>query len=218
MRSLARYLALALLVSGLAMAADKVTKVPVHFAKGASSASLKGSFSGYDTVEYTVGARAGQTMTVAVTGSNNANFNVFAPGDVPGQSTAIGRGAVGDNWSDSLPANGTYTVQVYQMRASARRGSAVPYSIRIGISGGAAASTSSSGGSYSAARAACLKALAKQIGVAQSSLKITNVSEAQSGVQVDIAVPAQGRPAPWTCLSDARGRVQDVTYMGRDGE
>ena len=73
-----------------AVAADKVTTVPVKFAKGASSATMKGSFAGYDSVHYTLDARAGQTMTVTLAGSSNANFNVFAPGDAPGAATALG--------------------------------------------------------------------------------------------------------------------------------
>jgi hypothetical protein len=119
-------------VAWAAGAADQVTTVPVNFAKGASSATLKGSFSGYDSVQYTVAARAGQTMTVTTTGSGNANFNVFAPGDTPGQATALGAsGAKG--WTGTLPASGTYTVQVYQMRAQARRGDKVNYGITIAV-------------------------------------------------------------------------------------
>ena len=106
--------------------------MPVHFAKGASSATLKGSFSGYDSVHYTVAARAGQTMTVATTGSANASFNVFAPGDVPGQAAALGSNGP-KGWTGTLPASGTYTVQVYQMRASARRGAKVDYAITIAV-------------------------------------------------------------------------------------
>lgn len=113
-------------------AADKVTTVPVHFAKGASSATLKGSFSGYDSVQYTVGARAGQTMTITTTGSANANFNVFAPGDKPGEATALGSNGP-KGWTGTLPASGTYTVQVYQMRATARRGEKVDYGITIAV-------------------------------------------------------------------------------------
>lgn len=116
-----------------ALAADTVTTVPVQFAKGASSTAIKGSFKGYDTVLYTLSAKAGQHMKVGLTGSGNANFNLFAPGDKPGESTALGSGSVGQDWSGALPASGTYSVQVYQMRASARRGTKVDYSIHFGI-------------------------------------------------------------------------------------
>ncbi|MCJ1886513.1 hypothetical protein LNN38_16775 [Pseudomonas sp. LA21] len=117
----------------LALAADTTTTVPVHFAKGASSSVSKGSFKGYDTVLYTLSAKAGQKMTVGVSGSSNANFNLFAPGDKPGESTALGGGSVGQDWSGALPASGTYSVQVYQTRATARRGEKVNYSIHFKI-------------------------------------------------------------------------------------
>ncbi len=117
----------------VAGAADTVTTTPVQFSRGSSSATLSGSFSGYDSINYTLAARAGQSMRVSITGSGNANFNVFAPGDVPGAATALGSGAVGQDWNGRLPANGTYTVQVYQMRASARRGGKVPHRITFSI-------------------------------------------------------------------------------------
>lgn len=120
-----------------AHAADKVTTIPVHFTKGSHSATVKGSFAGYDAVHYTLAARTGQSMTVKISGSSNANFNVFAPGDQPGQSTAIGRGYVGGDWTGILPANGTYTVQVFQMRASARRGEKVAFTLQLAIDGAA---------------------------------------------------------------------------------
>ncbi|CAB3798724.1 hypothetical protein LMG28688_04789 [Paraburkholderia caffeinitolerans] len=116
-----------------ASAADKVTTEAVHFTQGASSATMKGSFSGYDSVQYTLSARAKQTLHVKIAGSSNANFNVFSPGDVPGAAQALGAGATGTDWRGELPADGQYTVQVYQMRASARRGAKVPYTITFDI-------------------------------------------------------------------------------------
>ena len=116
-----------------AQAADKVSVVPVQFAKGAHSAAVKGTFKGYDSINYTLVAKAGQTMTVNISGSSNANFNVFAPGAVPGQAEAMGTGYVGEKWQGSLPASGKYTIQVYQMRASARRGEAVPHTLSVSI-------------------------------------------------------------------------------------
>ncbi|CAJ1922422.1 TPA: g-type lysozyme inhibitor [Aeromonas hydrophila] len=116
-----------------AQAADKVTTVPVQFAKGAHSAQLKGSFTGYDTIHYTLVAKAGQTMTVKIGGSSNANFNVFAPGAQPGQAEAIGRNDGDGQWQGALPASGKYLIQVYQMRASARRGEQVPHTLAVSI-------------------------------------------------------------------------------------
>ncbi|QNF24545.1 g-type lysozyme inhibitor [Aeromonas hydrophila] len=104
---------LAVTMAAGAQAADKITTVPVQFAKGAHSAQLKGSFTGYDTIHYTLVAKAGQTMTVKIGGSSNANFNVFAPG--------------------ALPASGKYLIQLYQMRASARRGEQVPHTLAVSI-------------------------------------------------------------------------------------
>ncbi|MGN5149932.1 pre-peptidase C-terminal domain-containing protein [Aeromonas enteropelogenes] len=116
-----------------AQAADKITTVPVQFAKGAHSAQLKGNFSGYDTIHYTLVAKAGQTMTVNIGGSSNANFNVFAPGAIPGQAEALGRNDGNGQWQSTLPTSGKYLIQVYQMRASARRGEQVPHTLSVSI-------------------------------------------------------------------------------------
>ncbi|HAU4962987.1 TPA: g-type lysozyme inhibitor, partial [Aeromonas hydrophila] len=103
---------LAITMAAGAQAADKVTTVPVQFAKGAHSAQLKGSFTGYDTIHYTLVAKAGQTMTVKIGGSSNANFNVFAPGAQPGQAEALGSNDGNGQWQGALPASGKYLIQV----------------------------------------------------------------------------------------------------------
>lgn len=125
--------ALLALATTLAGAADKVTTTPVQFAKGTSSATLRGTVAGYDTVRYTVAARAGQTMTVTLGGSANANLNVYAPGVVPGQGEALGSTDETRRWTGTLPASGTYVVQVYQMRAQARRGEKAPHTLTVAI-------------------------------------------------------------------------------------
>ncbi|KHL74402.1 g-type lysozyme inhibitor [Pseudomonas putida] len=121
------------LTSSVCWGADKVSTIPVSFVKGANSAQVNGTIKGYDTVEYTLAAKSGQRMTVQITGNSNANFNVFAPGDQPGQSSALGSGGVSSDWTGALPASGKYKVQVFQVRASARRGEAVPYKISFRI-------------------------------------------------------------------------------------
>ncbi|MGL6504045.1 g-type lysozyme inhibitor [Aeromonas caviae] len=123
---------LAMMMAASVQAAAKVTTVPVHFAKGAHSAKVDGTFSGYDSINYTLVAKAGQTMTVDITGSHNANFNILAPGE-PGQTTTLGSGYVGAQWQGTLPKSGKYLIQVYQMRATARKGAKVPHSLSVGI-------------------------------------------------------------------------------------
>ncbi len=136
MKHVIAVLALACLLIGLAVSAsgaDQITTVPVHFAKGASSATQKGHFSGYDSVHYTLEAKAGQTLRVSVSGNSNANFNVYKPGDEPGAAEAIGSGGVATPWEGALPASGEYIVQVYQMRASARRGEKIDFSVQLAV-------------------------------------------------------------------------------------
>ena len=53
-------------------AADVPESRPVHFAKGASSATLKGSIKGYKIIDYRLRARAGQTMDVKLETSTGA--------------------------------------------------------------------------------------------------------------------------------------------------
>lgn len=117
----------------LADAADKVSTVPVQFAKGTSSFSTTHNLRGYDSVNYTLNAKASQSMRVSLTGSSNVGFNIYAPGDVPGVATALGNGSVGQEWNGVLPDSGTYTVQVYQVRAAARRGQQAAYGISFAI-------------------------------------------------------------------------------------
>jgi hypothetical protein len=67
-------------------------------------------------------------------------MNVFAPGN----DTAISLGAEDPyDFTVVLPATGRYKVQVYQMRASARRGETANYTLTVGVHGGATAATPS---------------------------------------------------------------------------
>lgn len=116
-----------------AAAADKVTTLPVQFAKGMQSFSTSHTLLGYDSINYTLDAKAEQSMRVSLSGSSNVGFNIYAPGDIPGVATALGSGSLGQDWNGILPASGTYTVQVYQVRAAARRGAQAAYAITFAI-------------------------------------------------------------------------------------
>jgi hypothetical protein len=121
-------------VSGLAFAADSIESRPIHFAKGASSATVKGSLKGDKIVDYQVGAKAGQTMSVTLkTGNAANNFNVLPPGS---KDVAIFIGSTsGNEWTGSLASDGKYTVRVYLMRSAARRNEMANYTLTVGIKG-----------------------------------------------------------------------------------
>ncbi|OYX78347.1 MAG: hypothetical protein B7Y82_03740 [Sphingomonadales bacterium 32-65-25] len=129
-------LATALASAGVAAAQQAV---PVTFAHGQNSATVTGSITGDQDRNYTVDARAGQTLTVSLKATRgSAEMNVWAPG---GDSAMSLGSADPSRFSAVLPANGRYRVQVYQMRAFARRGATASYALTIAITGrsGAAA-------------------------------------------------------------------------------
>lgn len=138
---------------GLALAAPSAAQqtVPVTFAKGKSSAVVTGSIKGDQDRTYTVDARAGQTITVTLKSTKgNAEMNVYAPGE----DAAISLGTTDPyKFTTVLPSTGRYRVQVYQMRAAARRGETASYNLTIAITGRGATASSDAlvpGTSYNA--------------------------------------------------------------------
>lgn len=132
-------IAFALVAAGSpALAAGPVETRPVHFAKGASSATLKGSLVGDQVIDFTLRARAGQTMTASLKTGNAANyFNVLPPGS---KDAAIFIGSTGgSDWTGKLEADGEYTVRVYLMRSAARRNERADFTLTLGITGSASA-------------------------------------------------------------------------------
>jgi hypothetical protein len=122
-----------------ALAADDIESRPLQFAKGTSSATVKGTLKGDKTIDYKLRAKAGQTMSVALKTSNAANyFNVLPPGST-GEAIFIGSTS-GNDWTGPLPADGEYTVRVYLMRSAARRNETADYRLTVGITGSQATS------------------------------------------------------------------------------
>lgn len=107
---------------------------PVQFKKGTSSATIEGSIKGGQTIDYTLRARAGQTMSVMLATKHGANyFNVLPPGSND-EALFVGSSA-GNEWTGVLPADGEYKVRVYLMRSAARRNEAANYTLKVGIAG-----------------------------------------------------------------------------------
>lgn len=107
----------------------------VSFKPGASSATLQGSIKGDESVDYVLGAKAGQAMTVTMKTAHGANsFNVLPPGS--DAAIAIGS-TLGNTWSGTLPVDGDYRIRVYLMRSAARRNEVATYTLTVGVTGSA---------------------------------------------------------------------------------
>ncbi|MFO1210082.1 MAG: SH3 domain-containing protein [Amaricoccus sp.] len=130
----------ALLLAGavlVAAGADTVRQERIEFAAGATSATVEGGLAGFESVQYAVAAAAGQVMTVGLEADNASTYvNVYRPGDVPGQSTALHIGPrQGNDWTARLRASGDYTVQVFLIRAAARRNETAQYKLTVAVAG-----------------------------------------------------------------------------------
>jgi hypothetical protein len=126
-------LVLAQSIAGTAVADAGIRQETVQFAKGASSAVIKGQLKGDTTVDYVVRAAAGQTLSVKLQKTNVQNyFNVLPPGSM---GNAMFVGDSGENYTGVLPADGGYIVRVYLMRPAARRGETSNYTLTIGVTG-----------------------------------------------------------------------------------
>jgi len=103
-------LALALALIGAAAAATGPRQEKVQFAKGASSAVIKGHLKGDADVDYVVRAAVGQTLSVTLKETNPQNyFNVLPPGS---KGSAMFVGDTGEDYTAMLPSDGTATVDI----------------------------------------------------------------------------------------------------------
>jgi hypothetical protein len=130
-------------LGSMAQAADVRTN-HVHFARGASAATLHGHVVGRDSVHYLLAVRAGQMLRVVLHGGDGAvAFNVFEPGHVPGRDGALYVGEHnGPRMEVRTAHDGEYLIQVFLNRAAARRGERANYSLDIAVTGGAAQAAS----------------------------------------------------------------------------
>lgn len=132
-KSLLVMAAIALTALASAAPAQDARREVVHFASGTSSTVLKDKITGYESVEYVLGAAAGQTMAVSMQSDNaSAYFNVIPPAS--DEAMFVGSTS-GDTFSATLHANGDYVIQVYLMRNAARRNEVAQFSLSVEISG-----------------------------------------------------------------------------------
>lgn len=105
----------------------------VSFAKGASSAAIKGSIRGDQSRAFLIKVRAGQTMKVKLVTSNaSANFNITAPGAA--EALFIGSTS-GTTFQGVIPSSGDYRIDLFLMRNAARRNETANFTLTIGATG-----------------------------------------------------------------------------------
>ncbi len=123
------------LVMAPSFAQSDIVKHPVQFAKGRTGTTIKGSVTGDQTVDYTLRAAAGQTMTVKLTGGSTVYHNVLLPGST-GEALFVGS-RDGERSTTTLPASGEYTIRVYQMGNAKSSGKRSNFTLDVAVDGGA---------------------------------------------------------------------------------
>ena len=119
--------ALIALATATAFARDDIRTERVHFKPGASSATIKGSIKGYQTVDYVLEVSEGQQMNVSMATDNlSSYFNILPPGEGD-VATFIGSTS-GNQYEGTLPTSGTYKNPcLYDAQCRApRRGGELP--------------------------------------------------------------------------------------------
>lgn len=132
LRSILIVLALALpLLTGAAEAQDTRTE-RVEFARGESSARVKGRVKGQDVAEYRIDARAGQEMAILLLPERpGVIFDLLPPGG--GKVLATGGNDQGGPVRVVLPESGDYRLRVHLTKAAARKGTRVSYRLEISV-------------------------------------------------------------------------------------
>jgi len=105
----------------------------VRFAPGATSATVSGSVTGYNSKRYVVGAKAGQVLNIDFRPSKSVlYYNVLKDGELLRNSSVEGN----DKWSKTLSTDGDYVIDVYLMSAEARYGTKATFKLIASITGG----------------------------------------------------------------------------------
>lgn len=213
-RTLVLAAGLALAAAGSAAAQD-VRTVRVHFDRGATSKVITDRITGYESVDYKLGAREGQFLKVSLRPDNqSAGFNVYVPGRGPGDEALYVSDTGGPEYSGQLYVSGDHTVSVFLNRAAARRGEVANYDIVFEITdGNEAAAGPRTGGSK--AENDCLAAVADQVGQSRGALSVIRSEMGENSTVVQVRVP--GAQAPWQCdwgYTDSGPGVLRVMYMG----
>lgn len=128
-----KILACSFLFFGILFLSNTETKAQtvkrVQFAKGATSATVKGTITGYRYIDYKIGIRAGQILSLELSPQNKAELVIFMP---DGENMPDAAGISGGTMQ--IEESGDYKVRVLMPRAAARKkGAAANFSLKIEI-------------------------------------------------------------------------------------
>ena len=124
---LALMLAFAPVMPQVAAAQDRVETLRMR--PGTTQTTVRGIVFGPISASYRLEARAGQRMSLDLNSRNTfLYFNLLDP-----RGRTIAREQT--QWDGRLPASGVYTVQIYLVRAEARRNRPAPFSLSVAIFG-----------------------------------------------------------------------------------
>ena len=133
------------LSASMAIARDDMREQRVQFEPGDATATVDGTITGYEAVDYLLGARAGQTMSVTMTTDHGATYFNVLPPDSEDEADFVGS-TEGNSFSGRLDLDGDWKVRVYMMRSAARRNEAAKYRLEMIISDAGDKSSSLSNG------------------------------------------------------------------------
>lgn len=110
---------------------DGKTTQRLSFDPGASSSRVSGSITGYETMNYLLNVRSGQSINVSMATANNATYFNIVP---PGEDTASYNGSINGNMYEGVAKkSGDYRIEVYMMRSAARRDEKADFSLEVAV-------------------------------------------------------------------------------------
>jgi hypothetical protein len=124
------------LFTSIAIARDDIREQRVQFEPGEATTTVDGTITGYEAVDYLLGARAGQTMSVTMTTDHGATYFNVLSFDSENEADFVGS-SEGHSFIGRLDLDGDWKVRVSMMRSAARRGETAVFKMEIGISGSA---------------------------------------------------------------------------------
>jgi len=128
-------LALVACVASLpALAETDVRSERVQFQANTSGTTIKAKIKGRETVDYLLGARAGQILSVTLETDHNANYFNVIPPDSENEAVFVGS-SEGNRYEGKLDLDGDWKIRVYLYRAAARRGETAAYTLTVSITG-----------------------------------------------------------------------------------